>query len=143
MNTKIYIRIYKLTHTYIYTCIHTHAHTHTFIYINTHAVWDAIEWIGNTLIFVLAGLMFGSRLTSNLKAVNFVYLAVVYISIILVRFAMFAVVTPLLGMGHGMYVYMHVHMHHIYTHIYACIHTYTCIHTYIHTYIYRHTYKQI
>merc|ERR1719183_2442293 len=51
-------------------------------------IWHAIEFIGNTLIFVLAGLIFGNIRTSRRAMItheDFFYLFIVYILTTLIR----------------------------------------------------------
>lgn len=57
-------------------------------------VWEAIEFIGNTVIFFLAGLIFGGTLLeekSYLKLVDVAWLLLLYVSIFAIRALMLAV----------------------------------------------------
>ncbi len=44
-----------------------------------HTVWSFIEWIGNTVIFLLAGLIIGHRVINDVQTIDWVYLLVLYI----------------------------------------------------------------
>lgn len=60
------------------------------------SVWEAMEWFGNTLIFVLAGLIIGSGTISFLHAVDLLYILITYIVVFLVRGIMVGLFYPLL-----------------------------------------------
>jgi NhaP-type Na+/H+ and K+/H+ antiporter len=69
---------------------------------NTHGIWSIIEWIGNTLIFILAGLIIGSRGLSHVKPVDLLYIIMAYIFVMIVRAAMMFLSYPLLSwLGRG------------------------------------------
>ena len=44
-----------------------------------HHVWSVIEWLGNSLIFLLAGLIFGDRTLETVEAIDWAHLFVLYI----------------------------------------------------------------
>lgn len=50
-----------------------------------HSVWVAIEWIGNTLIFLLAGLVIGDRSLRYVSGHDFANMIVLYILTFLIR----------------------------------------------------------
>lgn len=53
-----------------------------------HTVWEAIEFIGNTVIFFLAGLIFAGTMLeakSELGTLDFMWLAILYVSMFLIR----------------------------------------------------------
>ena len=61
-----------------------------------HSVWSTIEWIGNTLIFTLAGLIIGRRSIFYITTQNAPYLLVVYVFVFLLRLAMLVLCYPVL-----------------------------------------------
>lgn len=62
-----------------------------------HSVWAAFEWIGNTLIFMLAGLIIGSRTQKFVKPVDIFYIFVIYVFMFVIRGAMMALFFPALS----------------------------------------------
>lgn len=62
-----------------------------------HTVWSAIEWVGNTLLFLLAGLIIGTHALAYSRIVDFAYIVVVYIYIMVVRIVMVVGFYPLLS----------------------------------------------
>ena len=70
-----------------------------------HNVWGIIEWLGNTLIFLLAGLIFGHRTLDNVSEIDWLYLPALFIILMLVRVLVVFSCYPLLkNMGHGLTV---------------------------------------
>jgi NhaP-type Na+/H+ or K+/H+ antiporter len=66
-----------------------------------HNVWGMIEWILNTFIFLLAGLIIGDRVLEKVKLEDVGYLFVLYLLLMLVRCFVIALLFPLLSsMGH-------------------------------------------
>lgn len=67
-------------------------------------VWETVEFIGNTLIFLLAGAMFADCVLSNkqhLTVLDFGWLLVTYVLVMLIRAAIFAILwIPLNMVGH-------------------------------------------
>jgi len=60
------------------------------------SVWSTIEWIGNTLIFTLAGLIIGKRCIYFLTSTNLGYLLLLYVLLFVVRFLMICLCCPIL-----------------------------------------------
>lgn len=59
-----------------------------------HTIWEAIEFIGNTLIFFLAGLIFGGICVSrsdHISIVDYGYLLLLYVVVTIIRLMMIAV----------------------------------------------------
>merc|ERR1719323_2003979 len=51
-------------------------------------VWEAIEFIGNTIIFILAGLLFGHRFFNrreHLAPLDFAWLGLLYLAVTAIR----------------------------------------------------------
>eukprot|EP00899_Mesostigma_viride_P014166 jgi/Mesvir1/22750/Mv14150-RA.1 len=71
-----------------------------------HAVWDTVEYMANTLIFVLAGIIMGSTFvehTGQLEAVDWGWLVVLYLGLNITRALTIGVLFPLLARsGYGM-----------------------------------------
>lgn len=66
-----------------------------------HHVWSIIEWLGNSLIFLLAGLIFGDRTLETVEAVDWAHLFVLYILLMLVRAVVVFTAFPILKrIGH-------------------------------------------
>ena len=49
-----------------------------------HNVWAVIEWVLNTLIFLLAGLIIGNRTLQNVEAIDWLVLVIIICCIILI-----------------------------------------------------------
>ncbi len=65
---------------------------------NMSSFWGTIEFIGNTLIFVLAGLIIGSKTLLYVATLqDFLYIPMVYVFLVLVRAAMMAFFYPFLN----------------------------------------------
>jgi len=67
-----------------------------------HTVWEFIEFIGNTVIFLLAGLLFGDKCmksyyTRDLELTDLWWLLVVYLAATVIRTVMMALLLPLLN----------------------------------------------
>ena len=56
-----------------------------------HNVWSTIEWLGNSLIFLLAGLIFGDRTLESVGGMDYVYLLCIFSILMAIR--LFIVVT--------------------------------------------------
>jgi len=50
-----------------------------------HTIWGAFEWIGNTLIFIFAGLIIGSRSIAYVDVADLGYIVVVYLCTFVIR----------------------------------------------------------
>ena len=62
-----------------------------------HSVWGFIEWVGNTLIFLLAGLIIGgSSEETHISAMDYFYAVVIYVALMVIRCANMALLLPLL-----------------------------------------------
>eukprot|EP00600_Ochromonadales_sp_CCMP1393_P001641 CAMPEP_0174982048 /NCGR_PEP_ID=MMETSP0004_2-20121128/16250_1 /TAXON_ID=420556 /ORGANISM="Ochromonas sp., Strain CCMP1393" /LENGTH=1017 /DNA_ID=CAMNT_0016233903 /DNA_START=17 /DNA_END=3070 /DNA_ORIENTATION=- len=66
-----------------------------------HNVWGMIEWALNTLIFMLAGLIIGHRVIEHVRAVDWIYVVVLYALLMVARFFIIAFFYPVLStIGH-------------------------------------------
>merc|ERR550514_1267105 len=61
-----------------------------------HEVWHMLEFLGNTLIFFLAGALTGAVMT-KVSSSDYVWLLVVYLVITLIRGGMLLICIPVLG----------------------------------------------
>mmetsp|Transcript_6728 Transcript_6728/g.14764 ORF Transcript_6728/g.14764 Transcript_6728/m.14764 type:complete len:857 (+) Transcript_6728:153-2723(+) len=61
-----------------------------------HSIWAAFEWIGNTLIFILAGLIIGSRSLQFLQPTDILNILVVYVAMFAIRASMMVLFFPAL-----------------------------------------------
>lgn len=64
-----------------------------------HSVWSSFEWIGNTLIFLLAGLLFGSEVVYNVTGMDILMVFVVYILLHFIRGFMLFMFYPAISKG--------------------------------------------
>lgn len=62
-----------------------------------HSIWAAIEWVGNTLIFMLAGLLIGFRSAPFIDPKDIGYSIIVYIFVTVVRIAMVVIFYPVIS----------------------------------------------
>jgi hypothetical protein len=62
---------------------------------NMHSVWNSIEWVGNTLLFLLAGSVLGSH-TYRVESSDIASVIVVYLLLQIIRIAMIFCFYPLL-----------------------------------------------
>jgi NhaP-type Na+/H+ or K+/H+ antiporter len=60
------------------------------------AVWTAIEWLGNTLLFFLAGLVIGKLAVFSVQGIDLVFIIVVYVFLNVARMAMVLLLFPAL-----------------------------------------------
>eukprot|EP01031_Cornospumella_fuschlensis_P033524 gene33524-40559_t len=66
-----------------------------------HNVWGMIEWSLNTTIFLLAGLIIGHRVLSKVSGIDWVYLIVFYIALMVIRFLTLFMLYPSIAyIGH-------------------------------------------
>lgn len=66
-------------------------------------IWQYIEWIGNTLIFLLAGLITGHKVLKRVDALDWVILFCLYLVVNICRFLTVFILWPLLkNWGYGM-----------------------------------------
>lgn len=71
------------------------------VFDSQHNVWGMIEWVLNTLIFLLAGLIIGNRCLQEIKFFDWVYLFVLYFFLMVVRFIVVFASMPLISrIGH-------------------------------------------
>eukprot|EP01039_Chlorochromonas_danica_P001449 gene1449-1574_t len=63
-----------------------------------HSVWSAFEWIGNTLIFTLAGVLIGSRVMDDIRGEDIGYVVVVFLLAMVLRVIMIIALYPFLKM---------------------------------------------
>lgn len=61
------------------------------------SVWSAVEWIGNTLLFFLAGLIIGNFAILKVEAIDLLYILIVYLFLLAVRYAATLTVYPALS----------------------------------------------
>jgi NhaP-type Na+/H+ or K+/H+ antiporter len=62
-----------------------------------HAVWGMIEWICNTLIFLLAGLIIGHSTIENVTSRDWLYLFILYGALMIARLGIICVLYPWLS----------------------------------------------
>ena len=62
---------------------------------NMHSVWGSIEWVGNTLLFLLAGIILGAS-RHRIEAIDIVSIIVVYLLLQIIRIAIIFCFYPLL-----------------------------------------------
>lgn len=62
-----------------------------------HAVWGMIEWICNTLIFLLAGLIIGHSTIENVRPTDWLYLFVFYFALMITRLCIICLLYPWLS----------------------------------------------
>ena len=66
-----------------------------------HNVWGMVEWVMNTFIFMLAGLIIGHRVLAEVDAIDWLYMFVLYIILMVFRFGIVFLFYPLLSrIGH-------------------------------------------
>ena len=61
-----------------------------------HNFWGVLEWLGNTLIFLLAGLIFSTHSLSSAKAIDWLYVFVLYVMLNIIRTIVIFVCYPVL-----------------------------------------------
>ena len=44
-----------------------------------HNIWSFIEWVGNTTIFLLAGLIIGHRVLGDVQSIDWMYMLLLYV----------------------------------------------------------------
>ena len=62
-----------------------------------HHVWGIFEWIGNTLIFLLAGVIIGHKTLKNIALEDWGYLVILYIVLMLLRVLIVIILFPALS----------------------------------------------
>ena len=62
-----------------------------------HQVWSMLEWVGNTLLFLLAGCIIGSDIISDRTASDWGHLLLLYVLLNILRMLIVAVLYPLLS----------------------------------------------
>lgn len=62
-----------------------------------HHVWGMIEWAGNTLIFVLAGLIIGSKTIHEVTASDWGYLFLLFFMLLIIRVFIVGLLFPVLS----------------------------------------------
>jgi NhaP-type Na+/H+ or K+/H+ antiporter len=62
-----------------------------------HHVWEMIEWIGNTLIFLLAGVIIGFKILDHITAIDIGYLLLLYVMLLLFRYIIVFLLYPILS----------------------------------------------
>jgi NhaP-type Na+/H+ or K+/H+ antiporter len=67
-----------------------------------HNVWEFAEWMGNTLLFLLAGLIYGNKTISKVDPEYWGYLILLYAMLMIFRFIIVFSLYPILSRtGHG------------------------------------------
>lgn len=61
-----------------------------------NSIWAAFVWFGNTLIFILAGLIIGKEGASTMRPIDLAYILITFIIVLLVRAAMILICFPFL-----------------------------------------------
>lgn len=61
-----------------------------------HHVWGILEWGGNTLLFLLAGVIIGKETLDVISFMDWVYLFVLYLFLLLLRAVIIAMLYPIL-----------------------------------------------
>lgn len=64
-----------------------------------HSIWAAFEWIGNTIIFILAGLIIGARTFEYMGGIDVLLVFVIYIFAFLIRAFIMLIFMPLMESG--------------------------------------------
>lgn len=66
-----------------------------------HNVWGTAEWVLNTLIFLLAGLIIGNRVFSKVRILDWVFLFVLYLMLMIIRCFVIYICFPFISkVGH-------------------------------------------
>ena len=66
-----------------------------------HNIWGMMEWMLNTMIFLLAGLIIGNRIFDYVRPLDWVFLFVLYIMLMIFRFFVIACCYPFISkVGH-------------------------------------------
>lgn len=60
------------------------------------SVWSAVEWVGNTLLFFLAGLIIGNLAVLHIQGQDVLYILIVYLFLIAVRYITIFLLYPAL-----------------------------------------------
>ena len=62
-----------------------------------HSIWNMLEWIANTLLFLLAGFIIGSDIFYNVRWTDYAYVFLFYIALQIIRLVMVFLLYPLLS----------------------------------------------
>lgn len=62
-----------------------------------HHVWGIFEWLGNTLLFLLAGLIIGGETLKRIDAYDWGYLILLYIVLLIVRCIIITLLYPIIS----------------------------------------------
>jgi len=62
-----------------------------------HNIWQFLEWSANTIIFIYAGLIFGSNVIEDINGADVGYLLLLYILLMVYRLVMVAVHYPIIS----------------------------------------------
>ena len=66
-----------------------------------HNVWGMMEWVLNTLIFLMAGLIIGNRVLQDVAPMDWLYVVLLYIILMVVRAFTIALLYPWIStIGH-------------------------------------------
>jgi NhaP-type Na+/H+ or K+/H+ antiporter len=61
-----------------------------------HNVWGFMEWFANTLIFLLSGLIIGSETQTNITTIDWLYVFILYIFLLIIRCVIIWILFPAL-----------------------------------------------
>ena len=65
-------------------------------------IWEFLEWIGNTLIFMIAGMIVGKYVIYFSQPIEYALILVIYIYIMIIRLALLLICYPMVkGMSKG------------------------------------------
>lgn len=59
-------------------------------------IWNVLEWIANTIIFLVSGLIVGSRAFVHMSASDLLSIVIVYLGITAIRILLLVICTPLI-----------------------------------------------
>lgn len=62
-----------------------------------HNVWSIIEWFANTLIFLLSGLIIGHRTLQHVRSIDWLYVVMLYVILMVTRAFIVAILFPFLS----------------------------------------------
>eukprot|EP01038_Epipyxis_sp_PR26KG_P010392 gene10392-13958_t len=62
-----------------------------------HNIWNMIEWVMNTLIFLVAGLIIGKRTLGHVNRIDWLYLGLLYIILMIIRMFVIGICYPWLS----------------------------------------------
>ena len=82
-------------------------------------IWEFLEWIGNTLIFMIAGMIVGKYVIYFSQPIEYALILVIYIYIMIIRLALLLICYPMVkGMSKG------YSLNNIFSYYHSCYHEY-------------------